>query len=254
MTALYELGHFSCGYGGKRVLHDISGTIEAGRVTALIGPNGSGKSTLLRALGGLSLYEGSLKLGGRDVSDITRREFGGMVGFLRQGIAVRAEFTVWEIIAMGRLPFHGPLEPMNEDDDRIVLESAKAAEAEHLLFRRASELSGGECQRVLFAVTLAQRPQIFLLDEPTSALDPNHTRHIFMLLSQKARSGASVIAAVHDLNSAGCCCDSFIALKEGRIAARGPIAELDEKILEKLYGIEFCRYLSKEGKTAWLPH
>lgn len=253
MTALYELGNFSCGYGDKRVIEDISCRIEAGRVTALIGPNGSGKSTLLRALGGLSRYEGTLQLSGREVKDITRREFGQSVGFLRQGIAVRAEFTVWEIIAMGRLPFHGPLEPMNEEDDRIVLESAASAEVSHLLFRRASELSGGECQRVLFAVTLAQHPKIFLLDEPTSALDPNHTRHIFSLLKEKAREGRSVVAAVHDLNSAGSCCDGFIALKDGRVAAQGPISELDETILEKLYGIQFCRYLSKEGNTAWLP-
>ena len=253
MTCLYRLERFSCGYGSKKVIDDISCSIEKGAITALIGPNGSGKSTLLRALGGLSRYEGELSLMGRPVRNIARGEFGKNVGFLRQGISVKAEFSVWEIVSMGRLPFHRPLEPMTKDDDRIVLESAKLAGISHLLFRRASELSGGECQRVLFAVTLAQRPELFLLDEPTSALDPNHTRHIFSLLTKMTREGKSVIAAVHDLNSAISSCDSFIALKDGHIAAQGPIGSLNEEILEKLYGIPFCRYLSKEGNTAWLP-
>ncbi len=250
---LYAFSGLSAGYGGKTVIDGISGGIERGRITALIGPNGGGKSTLLRTLGGLGRYGGSLSFGSREVKDIPRRDFGRMVGFLPQSTSVRAAFSVYEVISLGRLPFHGALEPMRRQDDAIVLESAELAGVEHLLFRTVTELSGGERQRVLFAMTLAQRPETFLLDEPTSALDPNHSRRIFDLLRELAAEGRSVVAAVHDLNSAISCCDDFIALKDGKIRACGPVGLLDEDILRGLYGINFRRYRSEDGKIAWHP-
>jgi len=102
-------------------------------------------------------------------------------------------------------------------------------------------------------MTLAQQPELFLLDEPTSALDPSHSRRIFSLLRKLAAEGRSVVAAAHDLNGAISCCDDFIALKEGKIVARGPVGLLDEKILQELYGIKFRRYRSEDGDTAWHP-
>ena len=153
--SLYTFRGLCAGYGAKKIIDGISGEIERGRITALIGPNGGGKSTLLRALGGLGSYSGALAFGHREVSGIPRRDFGRLVGFLPQNISVRAAFSVYEIISLGRLPFHGALEPMKPEDDRIILESAELAEVGHLLFRAATELSGGERQRVLFAMTLA---------------------------------------------------------------------------------------------------
>ncbi|WP_455594626.1 ABC transporter ATP-binding protein [Cloacibacillus porcorum] len=251
--SVYTFSGLCAGYGAKKIIDGISGEIENGRITALIGPNGGGKSTLLRTLGGLGNYSGKLALGEREVKDIPRRDFGRLVGFLPQSIGVKAAFSVYEIISLGRLPFHGALEPMKPEDDRIILKSAELAEVDHLLFRTATELSGGERQRVLFAMILAQQPELFLLDEPTSALDPSHSRRIFSLLRRLASEGRSVVAAAHDLNSAISCCDDFIALKEGKIIARGPVGLLDEKILHELYGIRFRRYRSEEGDTAWHP-
>jgi len=135
-VSLYTFRGLCAGYGAKKIIDGISGEIERGRITALIGPNGGGKSTLLRALGALAF-------GHREVSGIPRRDFGRLVGFLPQNISVRAAFSVYEIISLGRLPFHGALEPMKPEDDRIILESAELAEVGHLLFRAATELSGG---------------------------------------------------------------------------------------------------------------
>ncbi len=250
---LYTFSGLCAGYGAKRIIDDISGEIKRGCITALIGPNGGGKSTLLRVMGGLGRYRGSLRLGAREVKDIPRRDFGRTVGFLPQSIGVKAAFTVYEVISLGRLPFHGALEPMRARDDKIILESASLAEVDHLLFRTATELSGGERQRVLFAMTLAQQPELFLLDEPTSALDPSHSRRIFSLLRRLASQGRSVVAAAHDLNGAISCCDDFIALREGKIIASGPVGLLDEKILRELYGIKFRRYTSEDGDIAWHP-
>lgn len=251
--SLYTFSGLYARYGTKTIIDNISGSIECGRITALIGPNGGGKSTLLRALGGLVGYSGRLALGPREVKNISRRNFGRIVGFLPQNINVKSAFTVFEVISLGRLPFRGILDPITPCDDRIILVSAELAEVRHLLFRTATELSGGEKQRVLLAMILAQEPELFLLDEPTSALDPKHTRHIFSLLRRLASEGKSVVAAAHDLNSAISCCDDFIALKEGKIIASGPVSLLDEKILHELYGISFERYQSEGGDTAWHP-
>ena len=250
---LYSFDALKAGYGEKTVIDGISGGIKRGRITALIGPNGGGKSTLLRLLGGLGSYKGTLSLNGREVSGMTRRDFGRIVGFLPQNINVRAAFSVYEVISLGRLPFHGALEPVGQKDDEIIIESAELAGVGHLLFRKVTELSGGERQRVLFAMTLAQKPDVFLLDEPTSALDPSHAHRIFSLLRILASEGKSVVAAVHDLNSAVSFCDDYIALRSGKIASCGEMARLDEKILYELYGIRFCRYRSEDGKTAWHP-
>lgn len=249
----YSFSRLCASYGGRQALDSLSGDIRAGCITAIIGPNGGGKSTLLRALGGLYPYAGELSLDGRSVCSIPRNEFGRRVGVLPQTIEVRAAFTVWEIIALGRLPYRGPFEPLRAEDDRAVFESASEAGVESLLFRRAAELSGGERQRVLFARVLAQRPEIFLLDEPTSALDPSHTRGIFRLLGRLAKAGKTIVAAAHDLNSAIALSDRFIALRDGRAVASGAVSEIDEALLEELYGIKFRRYLSKEGNTAWHP-
>ena len=251
--SLYGLSGFSTGYNSQPVIREIGAELEAGAVTALIGPNGSGKSTLLRALAGLSEYEGSLTLFGREVSRITRREFGRLAGFLPQNTNVGAEFSVYDVIALGRLPYRGPLERLSRQDDRIILESAEEAEVGELLFRRLPELSGGERQRVLFAMTLAQRPEVFLLDEPTSALDPANAKHLFAMLAALAAKGKSIVAAIHDINGAVSGCSRFVALKEGRILAAGATEEINGDILRELYGIGFARYSSKEGRTAWQP-
>lgn len=251
--SLYSFGKLSAGYGSKQVINEISGEIPSGKITALIGPNGGGKSTLLRVLGGLGSYGGSLSLGAREVREISRRDFGKIAGFLPQSINVKAAFSVYEIISLGRLPFHGVLGSMKREDDEIVLRCAESAGVGHLLFRTGSELSGGERQRVLFAMILAQQPEIFLLDEPTSALDPSHTRRIFSLLRELTAQGKSAVTAVHDLNSAVACCDCFAALKDGRIIASGTVDRLDENILFELYGIKFSRYKSEKGNVVWYP-
>lgn len=250
---LYTFHDLCSGYGEKRIINNIGGNIARGRITALIGPNGGGKSTLLRALGGLGRYSGSLSLNGREVRNIPRRDFGRIIGFLPQNISIKTAFSVYEIISLGRLPFKTPLEPLRKEDDEIILESARMTEVEHLLFRNATELSGGERQRVLFAMILAQQPDLFLLDEPTSALDPSHSLKIFTLLRELTYRGKSIVTAVHDLNGAITTCDDFIALKEGKIVARGPMAILDGDILRELYGVNFRRYRSDNGKTVWHP-
>ncbi len=253
MSGAFVLDSVSCGYGGKDILSGFSASVERGALTALIGPNGSGKSTLLKLLGGIVGYRGSAELEGRELRAMSRAEFGRAVGFVPQQTKISSPFTVYEVIAMGRLPYCGLFSKLNAEDDAAVLDAAESAGVSHLLFRRASELSGGEQQRVYIAVALAQNPDIFLLDEPTSALDPNQSVRIFSILRELASRGKTVVVAAHDLNAAIPFSDSYIALRGGALASQGAASELDEKVLGPLYGIEFKKYTSEEGGRAWHP-
>ncbi|OUO94450.1 ABC transporter ATP-binding protein [Cloacibacillus sp. An23] len=253
MNGSFVLDSVSCGYGGKKVLDGFSAEIRGGALTALIGPNGSGKSTLLKLLGGIAGYVGSAALDGRELRSMSRAEFGRAVGFVPQQTKITTPFTVYEVIAMGRLPYCGLFSKLSGEDDAAVLRAAERAGVSHLLFRRASELSGGEQQRVCVAVALAQEPEVFLLDEPTSALDPNQSVRIFSIMRALASEGRTVVVAAHDINGAIPFSDRFIALRGGGLAAQGEASELDENILAPLYGIEFKKYVSEEGGRAWHP-
>lgn len=253
MICMFSAEALSSGYGGTPMLRGLSFQVEKGSVTALIGPNGSGKSTLLRVLGGIKDYSGAAALDGREIKKITRAEFGRMVGFVPQHNKISLPYSVYEVIAMGRLPYCGIFGRMTGADDAAVLEAAELAGVARLLFRRADELSGGEQQRVSFATALAQKPDVFLLDEPTSALDPNQSSRLFSILRALARAGKTVIVAAHDLNSSLPFSDRFIALRGGEIAAQGRAAELDGAVLEWLYGIKFIKYTSDRGGCAWHP-
>lgn len=252
MTPVFTFSNLKCCYGKKTVLKNISSSIYEGTLTSLIGPNGSGKSTMLRTLAGLQKYDGVLKLNGRDLKTLPRRDFGHTVGIVPQQMNLKTPFSVYEVIALGRLPYQSFFAPSNTDDD-IIADSAERADVAHLLCRRVTELSGGEKQRVLFAMVMAQNPDVYLLDEPTSALDPSSSIRIFSILKELTEEGKSVIVAAHDINMSIPFSNRYISLRGGEIIAEGEASSLDENILNELYETSFVQYTSDGGDTAWHP-
>lgn len=238
-------------YGERPVLDGLHGEIPSGAMTTLIGPNGSGKSTLLRVLAGLQSYCGALTLDGREARTLSRREFGRRVGVVPQQFRTVYPFSVWEVIGMGRLPYRGLFSRGSAEDEGRIVSAAERMDVAHLLLRRVTALSGGEAQRVLLASVLAQDPPVLLLDEPTSALDPNQAARVFSVLRDLAREGKTIVAAVHDLNAALPFSDAFMALKDGRLTARGPAEALDGAVLQALYGASFLPYRSERGDMLW---
>jgi iron complex transport system ATP-binding protein len=249
-----DVRNLSAAYGTIPVLRDISvdpETLRSGRLVALIGPNGSGKSTLLKALCGLLPYEGSVRLSGKELRDVPRAEMGRVVGMLHQRVSVDASYSVYDIIGLGRLPRQGLLSGFSDADERAILGAAVMMNIERMLFRLASRLSGGETQRALIAMLLAQDPEIYLLDEPSSATDLKHSIAVFSLFRGLADSGKLVIAAIHDVNLAARFADSLIAVKEGRIMGVIPSNEVDGSALARLFGIQFESFSSERGERVW---
>ncbi len=233
---------------GPPVLRDFSLTIRPGTFLGIVGPNGSGKSTLLHALArSLRPVRGAVLLGGSDLyAELKARDAAQLVAVMPQETAVSLDFTVREVVRMGRSP-HLPRRPFaaeTEADEQIVTDALHLVGLTELAERTVPTLSGGERQRVLLARALAQQPDVLLLDEPTSHLDLGHQLETlalahFLAHPKNNAQGKAVLAVLHDVNLASAWCDEIVLLSEGRIAASGPPAEaLTAETLRRAYGVQ----------------
>ncbi|WP_435379963.1 ABC transporter ATP-binding protein [Aquipuribacter sp. MA13-13] len=224
--------------GGVAVVHDLDLTVERGEWVCLVGPNGAGKTSLLHAVGGLLPFSGGIQVAGVDPARAGERVLARVVGLMPQRPVVPESTSVRELVALGRTP-HLPRFGSESDEDRRVVEQCiERLCLDHVASRPATQLSGGELQRVVLARALAQQPQVLLLDEPTSALDIGHQQTVLQLVDQLRREeGLTVVAAMHDLTSAGQYGDRLVLLEDGRVVADGPAADvLLPATLARVYG------------------
>ncbi|WP_380166029.1 ABC transporter ATP-binding protein [Jannaschia sp. R86511] len=224
--------------GGVPVVHALDLQVQRGEWVCLVGPNGAGKTSLLHAVGGLLPYQGTIQVAGVDPARAGERVLARVVGLMPQRPVVPESTSVRELVALGRTP-HLPRFGSESDADRRVVEQCiERLCLEHVAARPATQLSGGELQRVVLARALAQQPQVLLLDEPTSALDIGHQQTVLELVDQLRREeGLTVVAAMHDLTSAGQYGDRLVLLEDGRVAADGPAVDvLVPDLLARVYG------------------
>ncbi len=232
--------HFAYG-PGQAGLHGVSLDVGRGGLVGVLGPNGSGKTTLLRLLGGLlTPASGRITIDGRDVAHMTRRELARRIAIVPQETRLSFEYSVLEVVLMGRFPHLGPFELESPDDVTIARDALAATGTLALADRPYQTLSGGEKQRVIIAGALAQATDLMLLDEPTAALDPGYQIEIAALLRRvSADRGVTMVVATHDLNFAAGLCRDLLLLREGRVLASGPTAEaLTRESVRALYDVE----------------
>ncbi len=213
----------SFSYSSVPTLTDIDFSLERSALRALLGPNGSGKTTLLKILTGILppasgevLYEDS------DLRTLPRREIAKRIALVPQELNLQFGFTVRQMVMLGRTPHVHALAGASKQDRTVVDEMMEMTEISHMAERVITELSGGEQQRVVIAMALAQQPQVILLDEPTVHLDINHQVEILDLLRRLNRSrNLTVLATMHDLNLAALYFDDLVILERGHIVAQG---------------------------------
>ncbi|NMB40680.1 MAG: ATP-binding cassette domain-containing protein [Firmicutes bacterium] len=205
---------------------------------ALIGPNGAGKSTLLRCISRLLRpARGTVCLDDRDLHKIPLQETATLMSVVPQDTAVDFDFSVEEIVAMGRYPYLGRFQKESRKDKEIIRKAMKTTGVANLAGKAVSNLSGGERQRVIIARALAQEPELLLLDEPTANLDINYQVEFMELIQKLNREkGITVIAAIHDLNLASQFFDTFLLLADKKILSIGkPEEVLTEENIYKAY-------------------
>lgn len=222
---------------GNPILKGVS--LQAGekQLIGVIGPNGGGKSTLLKCIYRvLQPTGGAVFLDGKPLSEYSFRESALKIAVVAQHNYYNFDFSVRDVVLMGRSPHKKTLERDNAQDFRIVEEALTKVGMLHFAERSFSTLSGGEQQRVILARALAQQTPCLILDEPTNHLDIKYQLQLMDLVRGLDRT---VITAVHDLNIAAMYCDWLYAVKDGRVVGQGtPQTLLTPEFIRQVYEVE----------------
>jgi len=238
--------HLSYAYGKKKVLEDVSMQVDGKKFVGIIGPNGCGKSTFLKQLYRvLKPDRGVIYFNGQSIEDYPLNETAREMAVVSQHNYYEFDFSVLEIVLMGRTPYKKRMELDNEEDYTIAMRALEKVKMLELKDRSFNSLSGGEQQRVILARALTQEPEILILDEPTNHLDIKYQLEILELVKNL---DIEVIAALHDLNLAANYCDEIIALSDGKIYIQGkPREVLNSRVIQALYGVNSQMIELNEG-------
>jgi iron complex transport system ATP-binding protein len=240
--------------GGRRIVDGVSFAVEPGAWVSLLGPNGAGKTTLLRVLAGLRRFGGSVRLAGRELAELGRREAARQIALVPQTPVVPPAMSVGDYVLLGRTPHMGVLAREGASDRAAASEALVRLELGALADRPLGSLSGGELQRAVIARALAQSAPVLLLDEPTTALDVGHQQQVLELVDELRRAdGLTVVAAMHDLTLAAQYGDRIVLVDRGRVVAEGGAREvLTEERIASLYGAT-VRVVHGDGAPAVVP-
>ena len=240
-TAPGRSGNSATAGSDTHVLEGVSLEVDRGTIVGLLGPNGSGKTTLLRILSGvLKPLAGGVWLEGRPIERLSRRDLARRIAVVPQETHSTFDFSVLDMVLMGRYPHLGPLALEGAADLEIAREALVATGTAAFETRAFATLSGGEKQRVVIASALAQASNLLLLDEPTAALDLRYQFEIASLLRElKAARGTTMIVSTHDLNLAAALCERIVLLKQGQVLAQGRTREtLTAENIRRLYDVD----------------
>lgn len=218
---MIEIKNVSHRLAGRPVLDRIDLTIERGGVTALIGPNGAGKSTLLSLVARLQkLQQGEIMIDGQPMTQITDRALARQIAIMAQSDHIAARLRLSELVGFGRYPWHRGRP--SAADHAITDEAIERFEIAAIKDRFLDEVSGGQRQRARAAMAWAQGTEYLLLDEPLNNLDIAGARHLMGLLrTMAAQGGKTVVVVLHDINYAAAFADRIVAMRAGRIVAKG---------------------------------
>ncbi|MFE7370900.1 ABC transporter ATP-binding protein [Streptomyces anulatus] len=211
-------------------------TVGDGERVGLVGPNGSGKTSLLRTVHrALDPVVGTVALSGDDVTTLGQREIARRAALVAQDSTPDFDFTVEEVVTMGRGPWLRTFESTSGRGDAPIAAALERVRLTDHRTRRLSTLSGGERQRALVARALAQESPLLLLDEPTNHLDVHAALELLELVRELGRA---TLCVLHDLNLAAAYCDRLYVLHRGRIVADGPPVEvLRPELVETVFGV-----------------
>ncbi|PSQ97211.1 MAG: ABC transporter [Bacteroidetes bacterium SW_9_63_38] len=224
---------------GQTILDDVSFDLSARTWTGLLGPNGSGKTTLLRAIGTHVPFEGTITLDGRPVGAWSAAERARRVATVQQAPSLTFDFTVRDLVLLGRTPHRGWLQRYQSDDRERVQAALRRVDLDGFADRSVLSLSGGERQRVFLAQALVQEADLLLLDEPTTHLDVQYQFSVLQEVQALVAEGRTVMTVFHDLERAARYAERLLILDEGRLVADGPpAAVLTPNLIAEVFGME----------------
>lgn len=239
----------------RPLLSDISFDLYAGECVALLGANGAGKSTLLKLLLRLlSPESGSLRLAGKPLETMKRREIARHIAYVPQHHQPHFPFTAWQVVMQGRLPVNGLARSPSSRDISRVENAFEENGIAHLASRIYTHLSGGERQRVLITRALVQDTPVILLDEPVNGLDYGHQLHLLSQLKTLASQGYTLLMITHQPEHALMAASRALVLHEGRLIADGvPSDVVDSALISRIYQAQVQQIDLNSGHRFFIP-
>lgn len=240
-------------FGENLILKGIDLKAENKSFVGVIGPNGSGKSTLLKCIYRvLAPTEGAVYLDGKILTEYSVKESARKIAVVAQHNYYNFDFSVRDVVMMGRAPHKRALERDNPRDYQIVDDALMTVGMTAFQDRSFSTLSGGEQQRVILARALAQQTPCLILDEPTNHLDIKYQLELMDIVKGL---NLTVISAIHDLNIAAMYCDKLYAMKEGQIVGSGtPNALLTKEFIGEVYEVDAQIYHGNDDQIHIFYH
>lgn len=230
MIAVENLTHDYDGKGTPSV-QDVSFTIERGAIFGFLGPSGAGKSTTQQLMTGLlALQQGRIEYDGVSLAEL------GNEFYNRIGVSFEHPNVFGKLTGLENLRYHAGLYSVPTEDPSRLLEMVGLADAAH---RRASAYSKGMKQRLVFARSLLNHPDILFLDEPTSGLDPATAERVKEIIREKRNAGCTILLTTHNMHTADELCDTVAFLNEGRIVAMDAPRELKLSYGERSIAVEY---------------
>lgn len=254
MTRL-AVENISFSYGVKPILENVSLSVEPGELVSILGHNGSGKTTLLRCISGyLKPAAGAVRINGAPVAGLSANELAKRMALVPQNPVMEFDFTVRDIVLMGRNPHIGRFSNETEADYRAADAALARTGMAEFAERSVLTLSGGEWQRTIIARAICQKSDIMLLDEPVASLDVKHQIEILRLVRSLCReNGVCALCVMHDVNLSAHYSDQLLLLKAGRTLASGaPRDVITAALLQEAYGIEATVH-EEQGHPYMIP-
>ncbi len=220
----------------KEILKGISFDVPKGSFIGVIGPNGCGKSTLLKNIYRLHKpSSGSIILDDKELSNMKDKECAKEIAVLAQEGSSQFDFTVEQIVKMGRYPYKSIFEDYSKSDLNMVKDMLKKVGLDDYSGRSFSKLSGGEKQRTLIARALVQNTDFLILDEPTNHLDIGYQIQLMDLVKSL---NITTLSAIHDMNIASMYCDYIVVMKNGQVIKFGTVEEvITSEMLKDVFGV-----------------
>ena len=252
---MLECRKLNFSYGEKPVLRNISLAFDDGGVSCLIGPNGSGKSTLLSLLSGLRTPdEGQVLLDNKPVCEYGRKERARRISYVQQSAPTDFDFTVADVVMMGRYPYLPPFGSMGTKDKECADKAMEKMGLLDLATRPATALSGGEWQRVMIARAICQDTKTILLDEPVASLDLSYQLETLKYVRELAGEGRCVVIVLHALALALHYADELFLIRDGELFASGvPETVLSTENIMAVYGAKAGVERLEDGRLEFVP-
>ena len=250
-----RLENFSTGYANNFIIKSINLSIKSGEWLGVIGPNGAGKSTLIKGICRIiKPNQGNIYLKEKDVRKYTNKLISQTISFLPQQFNPNMQFTVKELVALGRSPYKEFWEfDLNKNDNEKIDEALNLVDIFDFKDTLITQLSGGQRQRAYLALSLAQDPDILILDEPTTALDLKYQiKFLEILKTLKEKKDVTIITILHDLNLTARYAEKILALKNGESAGYGTCNEIiSEQKIKDIFGINVLISHTPYGKQVY---